>query len=300
MQRTGLSVSAFSTILLLLTGCGAPTGNSNLTAVNTNAGVANSIANSNLNAVSTAGATVDAREPEQYQATVKLSLQTLGSGAQQANLPNIGANVARQGNDRVMEFTVANEKFIFLDKSGMNYLIMPNRKQYAELTKESLGFEVRRMMMPEQIVQQAKAVPGMRLVGEETQNGRQVVKYAYQAQTNTNTNVGTVSTESFMIVDKETGLPLRTETVSQSQSGGNVQGVSGIRIVTEMTDIKTTPDPSLFTLPADYAKIDPETVKASVNAIFQVVSALAAQAMKQNPQAPTGANTLATPAATPY
>ena len=284
-----------------LSGCGGATGNTNLSSVNTNAGVANSISNSNLNAVPTTGATVDTREPEQYQATVRLSLQTMGSGPQQANVPNIGANVARQGDDRVMEFTVLNEKFIFLDKGGVSYLILPNRKQYAELTKESLGIDVRRMMMPAEIVQQAKAVPGMRLVGEETQNGRQVVKYAYQAQANTNTNVGTVSTESYMIVDKETGLPLRTETVSQSQSGGNVQGVSGVRIVTEMTDIKNTPDPALFNLPTDYAKIDPETVKPNVNLIFQAVQALIGQAMQQNsqPAANTNANVTATPLSSP-
>ena len=289
-------------ISFVLVGCGGATGNTNLSSVNTNTGVDNSISNSNLNSVSTTGATVDTREPEQYQATVRLSLQTMGSGSQQANVPNIGANVARQGNDRVMEFTVLNEKFIFLDKGGTNYLILPNRKQYAELTKESLGIDVRRMMMPAEIVQQAKAVPGMRLVGEETQNGRQVVKYAYQAQANTNTNVGTVTTEAYMIVDKETGLPLRTETVSQSQTGGSVQGVSGIRIVTEMTDIKTTPDPTLFNLPTDYAKIDPETVKANVNLIFQAVQALIGQAMQRNAQstANTNANAAATPAVSPY
>jgi hypothetical protein len=155
-------------------------------------------------------------------------------------------------------------------------------------------------MMPEQIVQQAKAVPGMRFIGEETQNGRQVMKYAYQAQTNTNTSAGTVATESYMIVDKETGLPLRTETVTQSQTGGNVQGVSGVRIVTEMTDIKTTPDPALFNLPTDYAKIDPETVKANINAIFQVVSALVAQGMQQsNAAANSNSNSMAAPATSP-
>ena len=281
MRSTGLFASGLLTAAILSSGCGSPTGNSNLTAVNTNAGVANSISNSNLNAVSTTGSTIDTREPEQYQATVKLSFQTLGNGQQQASLPNLGANVARQGNDRVMEFTVANEKFIFLDKGGQNYLILPNRKQYAELTQESLGFQVRRMMMPEEIVQQAKSVPGMRFAGEETQDGRQVLKYAYEAQANTNTNVGTVATESYMLVDKDTGLPLRTETVSRSQSGGNVQGVNGVRIVTEMTDIKTTPDPTLFNLPTDYAKIDPETVKANVNLVFQAVTALVGQAMQQ-------------------
>jgi len=298
MRWFGLLVILSASIAF--TGCGGATGNANLSAVNTNAGVANSISNSNLNAVPTTGNTVDTREPEQYQATVRLSFQTIGSGQQQASMPNLGANVARQGNDRVMEFTIANEKVIFLDKGGMNYLILPNRKQYAELTKEALGIEVRRLMMPEQIVQQAKAVPGMRLIGEETQNGRQVVKYAYQAQANTNTNVGTVTTESYMVVDKETGLPLRTETVSQSQSGGNVQGVSGVRIVTEMTDIKTSPDVSLFNLPTDYAKIDPETVKANINLIFQAVSALVGQAMQQNAQSTANANKSANTASTPY
>lgn len=300
MRRIGLLGFSLLGMSFVFSACGSPTGNANLAAVNTNSGVANSISNSNLNAVTTTGSTVDTREPEQYQAAVKLSLQTLGSGSQQANLPNIGANVARQGDDRVMEFTVANEKFIFLDKGGKNYLILPNRKQFAELTQESLGFEVRRMMMPEQMVKQAKAVPGMRLVGEETQNGRRAVKYAYQAQANTNTNAGTVATESFMIVDKETGLPLRTETVSQSQSGGNIQGVNGVRIVTEMTDIKTTPDASLFNLPTDFAKIDPEAVKANVNAIFQVVSAFVGQALRQNAPAASNTNTMATPTATPY
>jgi hypothetical protein len=176
----------------------------------------------------------------------------------------------------------------------MNYLIFPNRKQFAELNKESLGFDVRRLLMPEQIVQQAKAVPGMKLVGEETQNGRQVAKYAYQAVANTNTTAGTVQTESYLLVDKETGLPLRTETVSQSQSG-NVGGVNGVRIVTEMTDIKTSPDAAMFNLPTDYQKIDPETVRAQVNAIFSAVSMLIGQAMQQQPTANTNAAPNPTP-----
>ena len=88
-------------------------------------------------------------------------------------MPALGANVARSGADRMMEFNLPNnENVIFLDKGGVNYLILPNRKQYAELTKENLGFEVRRLMMPEQIVDQAKRISGMKLVGEENMNGR--------------------------------------------------------------------------------------------------------------------------------
>jgi len=181
-----------------------------------------------------------------------------------------------------MEFTLPNnEKVIYLDKGGMNYVILPNRKQYAELTKEALGFEVRRLLMPEQIVQQVKAIPGVRLVGEETSNGRTVVKYAYSGTANTGTQAGTVGTESFILVDKETSLPLRSETVSQSQSGGNVQGVNGLRMVTEMTDIKTTPDASVFALPSDFQKIDAEQVKAQANLIFNAAAAIIGQVIKQ-------------------
>ena len=289
MGRSGLfalGITATLAAQLITFGC-APTGNSNLTAVNTNANAANSMSNSNLNAAATIGSSVDAREPSDYQATVKLSFQTMGS--QPATMPTLVANVARNDDDRVMEFNLpTNEKVIFLDKGGSNYLIFPNRKQYAELNQQSLGFEVRRMLMPAEIVQQAKAIPGMTLVGEQTENGRQVLKYAYQAIANTNTAAGTVQTESYILVDKETGLPLHTETVSQSQSS-NVSGVNGIRVVTEMTDIKTSPDHAIFDLPSDYQKIDPETVRAQVNAIFNAVSLLIGQAMQQTQTANTNA-----------
>ena len=63
------------TVALLASGCGSPTGNTNLAAVNTNANISNSLLNSNLNtSTATAGETVETREPDQYQATVKLSL----------------------------------------------------------------------------------------------------------------------------------------------------------------------------------------------------------------------------------
>jgi hypothetical protein len=140
-------------------------------------------------------------------------------------------------------------------------------------------------MMPDQIVNQVKAIPGVRLVGEETLNGRPVVKYAYSGAANTQTQAGTVATESYVLVDKETSLPIRSETVSQSQNGGNVQGVNGLRIVTEMTDIKTTPDANIFTLPAEFQKIDPEQVKAQANLIFSTVAAVVGQ-MVQQAQAP--------------
>lgn len=266
----------------VLSGCQPQTGNTNITSSNAN--ISNSFANSaNISNTNTnvSASTVEASEPNQYQAKVKLTLEALGD-QQNAALPAITALVARNNADRRMEFALpTGEKVIYLDTAGSNYVILPNRKQYAELTKESLGFEVRRLLMPEQIVDQVKGVQGVRFVGEETLNGRQVMKYAYAATANTQTQAGQVATESHLLIDKATGLPLRSETVSQSQSGGNVQGYKGMRLVTEMTDIQTTPDAAMFAVPTDYAKIDPEQVKAQVGLIFNAVAALVGQAMQQ-------------------
>jgi len=266
------------TAILVAAGCQPPPANTN-TAINTTVVNTNTNVNSNANTTVTTS-TITTSEPDQYQANVKLTLETLGD--QKASTPPIGATVARSGADRVMEFTLPNnEKVIYLDKGGMNYVILPNRKQYAELTKEAVGFEVRRLLMPEQIVQQVKTIPGVRLVGEESANGRTVVKYAYSGSANTGTQAGTVGTESYILVDKETSLPVRSETVSQAQNGANVQGVNGLRVVTEMTDIKTTPDASIFTLPSEFQKIDAEQVKAQANLIFNTAAAIIGQFIKQ-------------------
>jgi len=273
--------------LSILSGCGGPAGNTNSAASNTN--LTNSSANisnintSNVNSTITANS-VDTREPDKYQALVKMNFEAVGD-QQKATLPTISAVISRNSQDRRMEFALPNgEKVVYLDTAGNNYLILPNRRQYAELNQGTVGFDMRRMMMPEQIVNRLKSLQGVEKVGEETINGRRVMKYRYAAVANTQTQAGQVGTESFLIVDTESGLPLRSETVSQSQTGGNVQGYKGLRIVTEMTDINLTPDPAQFTLPADYAKIDAEQVKAQANLIFGAVAALVGQAMQQGHQ----------------
>ena len=271
----GISVS--------LIGCG-PAMNSNV-AVSSNVNTRSNVSNT-ANTNTAVGSSVDAKEPDRYQAKIDLSFEAIGE-TQNAALPVITAVVSRSGADRRMEFTLpSGEKVVYLDKANTNYLILPNRHQYAELSKEALGFDVRRMMMPEQIVNQVKAIQGVQPAGEETVNGRKAMKYRYSSTTNTQTQAGQVGTESFVLVDSETGLPLRSETVSQSTTGGNVRGYKGVKIVTAMSDIQLQPDQGQFTLPADYAKIDAEQVKAQANLIFSAVAALVGQAMQQQSPQP--------------
>jgi hypothetical protein len=297
MRQGGVLATALMAVVITA-GCGAPATNTMVANTNVNSNT-NLLSNTNLNNTTTNTTAITTGEPEQYQANVRLTLQAVGE-TQTANMPALGAVVARSGADRVMEFALpTGEKVIYLDKGGMNYLILPNRKQYAELTKEAIGFEVRRLLMPEQIVQQVKAIPGIRLAGEETLNGRTVVKYVYSGAAQTATQAGTVATESYVLVDKETGLPVRSETLSQSQSGGNVQGYKGLRVLTEMTDIKTNPDANIFTVPAEFQKIDAEQVKAQATAIFQVVGQLVGQMIQQSSQPQPATSPTASPMASP-
>jgi hypothetical protein len=276
---------------VLIAGCGAQptTVNTNLT----NSNVANTNTSNTVNANTNASVAVaEAAEPDEYSATVTIKLEALGQ-TQNVALPTISAEVARSGEDRRMVFTMpAGGRVVYLDKAGTNYLVLPDRKQYAELNRESLGFEVRRMLMPEQIVEQARNVQGVRRVGEETYKGRPAIKYQYGAVANTQSQAGQVTTESFLFVDKETGLPLHSETVSRSQSGGNVQGYSGVRIVTDITDIRSTVSPELFAEPTNLEKIESDKVRAQVDMIFNSIAAALTQAMQQM-------NTTATPPATP-
>jgi hypothetical protein len=288
--RALASLLIFSFAVMLTATCDTQQGVSNTNVV-TNSNVnASNLANATIsNTNSTSTVTVsEAAEPTEYQANVTVKLEALGD-QQKTTMPTLNARVARKGNDRWMEFRMpAGGRVVYLDKAGTNYLILPDMKQYAELNQDSLGFEVRRMMMPGEIVQQVKTVPGVTRVGEEKYNGRDVVKYRYGAVTDTQSQAGQVATESFLYVDKQTGLPLHSETVSQSKTGGNVQGYSGLRIITEITDINTTTSPEMFAEPTGFAKVENEQIRAQVNMIFNAMAQALAQMINQGQTANQG------------
>jgi hypothetical protein len=142
-------------------------------------------------------------------------------------------------------------------------------------------------MTPGQIVADLKEKQGVERAGEEQVNGRMAEKYRYSASTNTNTKAGEVKAEAFVFIDKETGLPLRTEL--NAQSSGEVKGVNAARLVAEMRDIKTDPDVSMFAIPAGYSQVAPEKVRQQIDALTNAVAAVL-RAMMANMRTDTGAS----------
>jgi hypothetical protein len=237
--------------------------------VTTNTGVSTTNANGgNANVAATpplvSAASIETSEPEQYKATLVFTATAEG----QSKALQLPIDVARSGDNRRYAFNniPVLGQVIFLDRADKRYLILPGRKQYAEITPELIGFDVR-SLTPGQMVAVLQKQQGVERVGEEQREGRTVVKYRHAATAKTASAAGDVVTESFIYVDKETGLPLHADLTGQST--GNVQGVKRASLVADMRDIQTTVDATLFDLPQGLTKLTEEEIKQQVSAIGQ-------------------------------
>ena len=90
--------------------------------------------------------------------------------------------------------------------------------------------------------------------------------------------------KEYFYIDKETGLPLRSEL--STEASGNVQGVKGARVVAEMRDISTSVDTSLFEVPTGYSKVPPEQIRQQINALTSMASALVRSLLANNQSGP--------------
>jgi len=264
-------VLAISIVVIAASGCSrGPVTNANIN-TNTNVNVNANPTGANINA-STAPSTIAAKEPDTYRATIVFTAQTEG-GDKAIGIPTLSAEVAKSGSDRRLSFKLPDgSDLVYLEKAGVQYGIAPARKQYAELTPEATGFQLQKLMTPGQVVAYLDRLKGIEFVGEEQLAGRTALKYRYAKTAETQTSAGEVKTESFVYVDKDTGLPLRAELFSEAS--GSVQGVKGAKIVAEMQNISTTVDPSLFEIPAGMNKVPEAQVRAQVNAVTNTVAAV--------------------------
>jgi hypothetical protein len=287
-----IGITAAVLFLLFVSSC-QPVANTNS---NTNLNANTQPSNLNANSSLGSGMRIDAREPEKYSATLVFTVETQGR-EKAMGIPPLSVQVARNGNDRRVEFKLPDgTPLIYLDHEDRHYVIAPSRKQYAELSKEATGTQLQKLMTPGQIVESLKDKSGVERVGEEQVNGRTAEKYRYSAATNTNTKAGEVKAEAFVFIDKETGLPLRTEV--NAESSGDVKGVNAARVVAEMRDIKTNTDASMFEIPAGYSQVAPEKVRQQIDALTNAVAAIL-KAMMANTRAESGASSSPTMSASP-
>jgi len=288
-RNTPTLALALGVLLVFANNACQPMPNSNANAntnssANTNSQTSAANVNSNSDSANS-GPTINTREPDKYSATLVFSMVTQG-GDKTIGIPSLSVQVARNGDDRRVEFKLPDgSPLVYLDHNNRHYVVLPARKQYAELTQEATGVQIHKLMTPGQLVENLKNIKGVERVGEGPMDGRSADKYRYTASTNTNTKAGEVSAEAFVYVDKETGLPLRAEILAESS--GDVKGVNAARVVAEMHDIKTDVAPAVFEPPAGYDQVAPEKVRQQIDAltgaVAAILKAMMANAMSASP-----------------
>ncbi len=294
MRALKLSETLSVTLLLVVAFAGAAC--QQPAATNTAVGTANAN-NVNANTAATpplvSAASIETREPEQYKATLVFTATAEG----QSKALQLPIDVARSGDNRRYAFNniPVIGQVIFLDRADKRYLILPARKQYAEITPELIGFDVR-SLTPGQMVTVLQQQRGVERVGEEQRDGRTVVKYRHAATAKTASAAGDVVTESFIYVDKETGLPLHADLTGQST--GNVQGVKRASLVADMRDIQTNVDAALFDLPQGLTKLSEEEIKQQVAALGQFLQFALSAINSRAGGTATGGTTTTPPPAT--
>src|ERR1700752_838973 len=200
-SQTGSIIAGTVVTLLfgfLISGCVPPKNdNANANAnsnANANANSSASTANSNSSSESSTAA-INTREPEKYSATLVFSMETQG-GEKTIGIPSLSMQVAKNSEDRRVEFKLPDgTPLVYLDHDNRHYVILPSRKQYAELSKEATGIQLHKLLTPGQLFDHLKKIKTVERVGEESLNGRQADKYRYAAEKQTNTKAGEVKAE---------------------------------------------------------------------------------------------------------
>jgi hypothetical protein len=258
--------------LFLAAACGTPANTNTNTNSNTNATANINAAPANANTTNESLAVITAREPDKYRATLTLSAET-ENGEKTIGMPTLSVALARNGDARRVAFKLPDgSDLIYIDTAEHHYVVLPGRKQYAELTPEAVGFQIQRLMTPGQIVKHLEKLKGVQQAGEETFNGRTAMKYSYSSSVETKTQAGEVKNRGFVYIDKDTGLPLRAELVAQAS--GDVKGMKSAKIVAEMRDISTDVEPTAFEIPPGLKQIPPEQIRSHIDALTSAATTL--------------------------
>jgi hypothetical protein len=248
--------SLISFLLLLICSTFGCTGSSRARNANSSP-PANQNANSNANADSKSASGepsgVDIREPERYSAAITISAQDIAGGAP-ASMATQQFGFAKLGADRRWAFNLPEPlgQVAYLEKSGLKYLVLFDRKQYTELTADMLPFSMT-MLSPGAIAERLKPRMQFEKADAEPLNGRAVLKYRLSASPDASTE-----SDGAIFVDSETGLPLRSDFNTTPQAGART------RVIVEARDLQLNPDRALFDVPSGMKKITTQDAKQQI------------------------------------
>jgi outer membrane lipoprotein-sorting protein len=258
--------------------------------VNSNSGNSNTVVAVPINAnVTTAGATPNAaagtplttREPENYSVQMTLTASAAANN-QQGSTPPIQFNFAKMGQDKRWEFknVIQLGNVIYLEKSGLKYVILPSQNQYAEINQDELGIPLGTMLTPTAAIEQLRSRGQFQDLGVEPVSNRPANKYRFAAAAATGTQAGTAQADSLIFIDQETGLPLRVD-LDIATSGGQTA-----RITTMTENIQINPEATMFDVPTGMKKVTTQELKQKIQTFALFIRAAAQMLGQQVGAAP--------------
>jgi hypothetical protein len=294
---------AVAAALLAPAGCvTGPSGNENAGAASNS----NSAAGADSSASVGAREPIYAKEPDQYSETISITVEPGLEDKQdkKVEVPPLQFDFARLGGDRRASFQLPGLGLvIYLEHSGLKYIVLPARKQYLELDQAMLGVELPKLslMTPTAVVEHLKSNAKYYKLGAEDVNGRPAIKYRFAEKLNTQTAAGPVDTDSTVYLDETTGLPVRAEIV------GSTPGGKGARVMLQMSNVQLNPDRALFDVPIGYKKVTSQELRQQINSLastMRIVALTLTQQLATSPvpstsPSPGPASTRALPGGSP-
>lgn len=201
------------------------------------------------------------KEPERYQA-VRIITSTI-NGASADNAPPVDSKktvITRDGDKRREDYQTEGGTVSFLQLPEGLYLLLPEKKLYAEWKPDAGGGEGKQTasagpaLPPDKLLNEARPQSHYEKLGTENVNGREAVKYRVTVRGQLGA-AKDIAIESLIWVDETLGMPVKSELSSPN----------GAKVSMELRDITETIDERVFTLPQDYRKVEAKEILAQIS-----------------------------------
>ena len=201
------------------------------------------------------------KEPDRYRA-IRVTSFTTTPGSENSNQ----VLIARDGQSRREEYPGgAMGQIVYLEIPSGNFILLPSRKQYADLNTLSSAptspdgpnrserpVDDPPPLSPDQLLNESHPSATYEKLGNEPLSGRTTTKYRVVVLNGAATSAAT-SNETFIWVDDELGMPVKSETITTSNG-------QSAKVTTELRDVSFELDESLFSWPSDYKKVEAEHI----------------------------------------
>jgi hypothetical protein len=181
------------------------------------------------------------KEPEHYLAT--RTITTMGPNGERFVVSRL---IGRDGPITREDEGSEQTRIVYLDSPDGRSILWPEQKVYATLEGNFGGPPPDlddESDLPVSLGHAGPTITGYQSLGNDSIAGRSAAKYRIIVNSSAADNVNSVGI--FIWIDQALNMPVKTEMRSQD----------GVVVITELTDIKLSPDKQLFQIPAGYEKI---------------------------------------------